>query len=154
MKKTTLQSANFKRDYVAASAIFIFVLIVISELALAVAIPSYLYRENSMALQVRRLKLLGSFDGARQRAGKIKPRGTAAEMELRLVSWNLDRLAAYLRDESAELDSDEIAALQSAVNDCITVLTTLGRGKSYSSEAVLDTRIYVNSLIPKGKKSK
>lgn len=154
MKKTVLQSADFKRDYVAASAIVIFVLIVISELALAVAIPSYLYRENAMALQVRRLRLLESFDGARYRIAKIKPRGTAAEMELRLVSWNLDRLAAYLRNESAKLTSDEIAALQNAVSDCWTVLNRIDRGGSYSTETVLDTGIYVNSLIPKGEKRK
>ena len=149
MKKTTLQSANFKRDYVAASAIVIFVLIVISELTLAVAIPTYLYRENSMALEVRRLKLLESFDAARRQCGSVKTKSTAAEMELQLVSWNLDRLAVYLRTESGKLTSDEIAALQDAVNDCITVLTTIERGGSYSTEAVLDTSVYVNSLIPK-----
>lgn len=150
MEKKNLQSANFKSDYVAASAIVIFFLIVVSELALAVAIPSYLHRENAMAVQVRRLKLLESFDGARAKAARINPRGTAAEMELRLVSWNLDRLAAYLRSESPELTSDEIAALQNAINDCWTVLNRIERGGAYSSEASLDTGIYVNSLIPKG----
>ena len=150
MKETVLQSANFKRDYVAASAILIFVLIVISELTLAVAIPSYLYRENTMALQVRKLKLLESFDHARNRVAGLKPRGSAAEMELKLVSWDLDRLAGYLRSESGKLTSDEIAALQKAVNDCHAVLNRLASGGSFSKEAAVDTRIYVNSLIPKG----
>ena len=149
MKKKILQSANFKRDYVAASAIVIFILIVISELTLAVAIPSYLYRENAMALQVRRLKLLESFDGARHACNTIKPRGTAAEMEQRLIFWDLDRLAAYLRTDSKNLTSEEIARLQDAVNDVWTVLNLLKRGGSYSKETVIDTRIYVNSLIPK-----
>jgi len=149
LKKKILQSANFKRDYVAASAIIIFILIVVSELALAVAIPSYLYRENSMALQVRRLKLLESFDGARHYCNILKPRSTAAEMEQRLIFWDLDRLAVYLRTESRNLSSEEIAHLQNAVNDIWTVLNVLGRGGSYSNETVIDTRTYVNSLIPK-----
>ncbi len=149
MKKISLQSANFKRDYVAASAVTMFLFIVLAELALAVAIPAYLYRENSMALQVRRLRLLDSFDSARNRCATLKPRNTAAELELRLVSWNLDRLAAYLRTESGKLSSDEIARLQDSVNDSWVVLNKLGKGGSYSEEAVLDTGIYVNSLIPR-----
>lgn len=147
--KRSMLSANFKRDYVAALAVVIFALIVIAELTLAVAIPTYLYRENAMALEVRRLKLLESFDSARKICGTIKTRSTAAEMELQLISWNLDRLAVYLRGESRYLDSDEIAKLQEAVNDSLAVLGRLRAGRSVSQEAVLDTSVYVNSLIPK-----
>ena len=147
--KRPMLSANFKRDYVAALAVVIFALIVIAELTLAVAIPTYLYRENAMALEVRRLKLLESFDAARRQCGSVKTKSTAAEMELQLVSWNLDRLAVYLRGESRYLDSDEIARLQEAVNDSLAVLGRLRAGRSVSQEAVLDTSVYVNSLIPK-----
>ena len=152
MNRKRLLSANFKRDYVAASAIVIFVLIVLAELTLAVAIPTYLHRENAMALEVRRLRLLESFDGARRSCNSLKPKTAAAEMELQLVSWNLDRLALYLRTESRNLNSDEIARLQTAVNDSWTVLNLIRRGKSFSKETVLDTGIYVNSLIPKAKR--
>lgn len=149
MKRKVIQSANFKRDYVAASAVIIFTLIVISELALAVAIPTYLYHENAMALQVRRLKLLESFDKARRSCNDMKPRSSAAKMELKLVSWNLDLLALYLRNESGKLSSDEIARLQDYVNDSLAVLSTLASGRSFSNETKFDTATYVNSLIPK-----
>ena len=151
MNNILLLSANFKRDYVAASAIVIFALIVAAELALAVAIPAYLHRESAMALEVRRLNLLESFDAARRSCNSLKPKSTAADMELQLVSWNLDRLAVYLRTESRYLDSDEIARLQTAVNDSFEVLHLIGQGKSFSQETALDTGIYVNSLIPKKK---
>ena len=147
--KRAMLSANFKRDYVAALAVVIFALIVAAELTLAVAIPAYLYRENAMALEVRRLKLLETFDSARRLCGNVKAKTTAAEMELQLVSWNLDRLAVYLRGESRYLDSDEIARLQEAVNDSLAVLNKLRTGGAISQEAVLDTSVYVNSLIPK-----
>ena len=147
--KLPILSANFKRDYVAALAVVIFALIVAAEMTLAVAIPAYLYRENAMALEVRRLKLLESFDGARRLCGNVKAKTTAAEMELQLVSWNLDRLAVYLRKESRFLDSDEIALLQEAVNDSLAVLGKLKNGGAFSREVVLDTSVYVDSLIPK-----
>ena len=149
MKKQVLQSANFKRDYVAASAIVIFALIVVSEIAIAVAIPTYLYRENTMALQVRKLKLLESFDHARSRCNDMKPRNNTVRMELKLVAWNLDLLAMYLREESGKLDSDEIALLQKHVDDSLAVLSKLASGSSFSQETVFDTATYVNSLIPK-----
>ena len=150
MKNLPLQSANFKRDYVATSAIVLFFVIVIAEIALAIAIPTYLYRENSMALEVRRLKLLRDFDFARVRCAKvIKPKSTAAAMELQLVSWNLDRLAPYLRNEAKNLSSDELARIQQAVDQSHRVLDVLAAGKSVSKEAELKTDIYVNSLIPK-----
>ena len=149
MKKRVLQSANFKRDYVAASAIIIFALIVVSELAIAVAIPSYLYRENAMALQVRKLQLLESFDDARRSCNKIKPRGNAAKMELKLVAWDLDLLAFYLREERGKLTSDEIAKLQNYVNHSLAVLSELAAGRSFSKETKFDTATYVKSLIPK-----
>ena len=43
-------TANFKRDYVAGSAIAIFFLIVISEITLAVSLPLYMRSENGCRL--------------------------------------------------------------------------------------------------------
>ena len=149
MKQLPLQSANFKRDYVATLAIVLFFLIVISEVTLAIAIPTYLYRENAMALEVRRLKLLESFDNARNRCKRIKPKNTAAAMELQLVSWNLDRLAVYMRGESKHLNTDEISRIQEAINNSHGVLNVIEKGQSLSQEAELKTDIYIDSLIPK-----
>ena len=162
MKTLLLQSANFKKDYVAASAVILFVLIVIGEITLAIAIPSYLHHEDTMVLEVKRLKLLESFDLARNRCLKIKPKTTAAAMELQLISWNLDRIA-YMRHDIKDLNLDEIARLQKAVNDSHAVLNVIERGEmrkapngkkikvmSVSQEEELKTDIYVNSLIPKG----
>lgn len=150
MKTLQLQSANFKRDYVATMAIVLFFLIVVSEIALAIAIPTYLYRENSMAFEVRRLRLLQDFDLARSRCDKlIKPRTVSAAMELQLISWNLNRLAPYLRSEAKRLDSDEIARIQQAVDQSHRVLDEIVQGRSVSKETELRTDIYVDSLIPK-----
>ena len=149
LKNLPLLSADFKRDYVATLAIVLFFLIVVAEITLAIAIPAYLYRENAMALEVRRLKLLESFDSARNRCNRIKPKNTAASMELQLVSWNLDRLAVYMRGESKHLTGDEISRIQEAINNSHGVLSVIESGKSLSQEAELKTDIYIDSLIPK-----
>lgn len=164
MKTLSLQSANFKKDYVAASAVIIFMLIVIGEITLAVAIPTYLYHEDTMVLEVKRLKLLESFDNARNRCLRIKPKTTAAAMELQLISWNLDRIA-YMRHDIKNLNIDDIARLQEAVNSSHAVLNVIEKGEmrtapngkkirvnSISQEDELKTDIYVDSLIRKGGK--
>ena len=158
MKNLPLQSANFKRDYVATLAIVLFALIVIAEVTLAIAIPAYLHRENSMALEARRVRMKENFDYARNRCNgknpgdknKLSPKTTAAAMELQLVSWNLDRLAPYLRSPGDKnLSSEEIARIQEVINQSHHVMNVIGSGKSFSKETEINTDIYINSLIPK-----
>ena len=78
-------SAKFKHDYVAFSAVAIFCLIVVSEIALAISIPAYLTSENAMALQVQRLKMLESFDNTRRAVEHSENSEEKAVMELRLI---------------------------------------------------------------------
>ncbi len=148
-KQKIIQSAKFKRDYVAVSAIAIFFAIVLSEVALAVSIPAYLKRENAMATEVRRLALLRSFDGARYLANRPTGGGDAREMEVRIIRWNLDQMAGYLRSEADNLDSDEIAQVQGYLKDMTRILTRLHNAdqKTYCQERTLDASGYLNQLL-------
>lgn len=139
-------SAEFKRDFVAMLAVAIFFAIIFCEIALAVGIPSFLHRENVMAVEVRRLQLLESFDEARSLANRVKP-NQAGELELRLLRWDLNLLAQILRNESSKLTSSEIAELQSTIRDISYFLLQLSQGKSFCSERKLDTSIYIDSLL-------
>lgn len=154
MAQELTYSAKFKRDYVAALAVFIFFAIVLAEITLAVSIPAYLKRENTMAQEVRRLKLLDSFDRARSLSEKVKVQGgETAELELRLAKWGLDSLAPYLREHAGKLSGEEIAELQGAVTGLTRIVTRLGnKGEPYCREQTLDTSIYLDSLIPSEKK--
>ena len=140
-------SAKFKRDYVAALAVVIFFAIVLAEIVLAVSIPAYLQREDAMALQARRLQLLESFDAARNLGNSLKPNGETTELEARLVMWNLNLLATYLRENSADLTGEEIASLQKDVRAFTGILARIQSGETLCRERKLDTSFYVNSLI-------
>ena len=144
MAQQITYSAKFKRDYVAASAVVIFIAIVLAEIALAISIPAYLKRENAMALEVRRLQLLDSFDGARGMSEKLKPKGgETAELEARLVAWGLNSLAPYLREHSGE-----IAGLQASVTEFTRIMTRLRDQGGFCREQTLDTAIYLEPLLP------
>ena len=141
-------SANFKRDYVAATAIVLFFLIVIGEVVLAISIPAYLSRESAMAFEVRRIKLLSAFDNARNTASRRIPSDPTAAAEMKLLGWELDNLAMYLRANRTRIDSDEVAALQKALDEIRALLGQLQRNRPFSQEYRLDTRVYLDAMIP------
>ena len=140
-------TANFKRDYVAGSAIAIFFLIVISEITLAVSLPLYMRSENAMAVSVRRLKLIETFDDARKKARSIKVKNETAKAEAALLRWNLDRMAEYLRLYAKYLSGDEIATLQTQLNEMRASLNQLQKDVPFSTEYNLDYTPYLERIM-------
>ena len=145
-KKQLIQSANFKRDYVAYSAIVIFFLIIIAEVSLAVYIPTYLMKENVMALQVRRLQLLNSFDALRNSVRSASA-NELGKKELQLISWNLNLLADYLREHSGQLTSMEIAQLQETINEFHRIVDRIHKEGSYTQETTLSVKPYIDEIL-------
>ncbi len=146
-------SAKFRRDYVAAGAMVIFFAIIVCEIALAIAIPSYLHREEAMARSVRRLELQQSFDALRHRIQTMKVSDTTAHLELSLISWNLNRLADYLRSEVKYISDEEVVELLNVVSESRALAIRIGR-KPISVERRIRPEKYIDSLIPKEEKSK
>lgn len=151
MNKLRLKyTANFKRDYVAVLAVVFFFLIVISEILLAVSLPFYMRRDSTMALSVRRLRLLDSFDAARRTIVRMpKPKDPKVSSEVALLKWNLDLMADYLRRYAKGLSSSEIAVLQEQLNEMTAALTELQAGKAFSREDKLDYAPYLEYIMKK-----
>ena len=142
-------SASFKRDYIAGAAVVIFVLIVISEVVLAVTLPVYMKKENAMALSVRRLQLLETFDNLRLYARHLKSDNNTVQSEIKLLVWNLDKMADYLRKYTQYLSSDEIAILQSQLNEIGASLNFLSKQKPFSREYKIDYTPYLERIMKK-----
>ena len=108
-----------------------------------------------MALEVRRLRLLESFDQARNMSGRLKVRGgETAELEARLIAWGLHSLAPYLREHSGSLSGEEIAELQNTITEFTRIMTRLRDTGPYCVEQTLDTSGYIDSRIPREAESK
>ena len=140
-------TANFKRDYVAAMAVVVFFLIVISELVLAVSLPLYMKKEDAMAVSVRRLKLLESFDGIRGYAKSVKVKNSTAQAEADLIIWNLDRMADYLRRYAQYLSGEDLAILQKQLNEMNASINRLKRGVPFSREYKIDYTPYLERIM-------
>ena len=148
-KPQIIQSANFKRDYMAYFAVILFCAIVIGEIIIAIAIPTYLSRSSAMAKEVRSIKLRESFDSVRYYANSVKCANDNAVLERSLVVWDLNKLAKFLRTNGENLSGEDIAKLQKIVNETGAILRHIGNKKSFSRSVRLDTGGYVNSLMDK-----
>jgi len=153
MAEKIIQSAHFKRNTLTGLAVVLFCAIILSEIFLAVSIPWYLRRADTMALEVLRINMRSSFDGARSRA-VYGGRDEVREAEIRLLRWALDSMADYLRENISYMDAAELKSVQDKVNAIRQITEELHRGKSYSREQKLDTSLYVNGLLVQEKKKK
>lgn len=147
-------TAKFKSDYVAVSAIVLFFLIIISELTLAVSLPLFMKQENVMAVSVRRLHLLETFDKTRKLSRKLTSKDDTVQAEAALLTWNLNRMADYLRDYAKYLSSEDLAVLQKQLNEMNASLTHLQNGKPFSQEYKLDYTPYLDRVMKQSGVSK
>ena len=149
-----IQSAHFKRNTLTALAVVLFCAIILSEIFLAVSIPWYLRREDTMALEVLRLKMRNSFDSARNATGSYRGRDEVMEAEIRLIRWALDSMADYLRENISRLDAAELKSIQGKIDAMSKTTQELYQGKNRSREQKLDTSLYLNSLLAQEKRRK
>jgi len=149
MKQKIEFSAKFKRNYTAILALIFFFLIIIGEIVLAFSIPAYINRENAMAFEVRKLKLLENFDHARRVCAKLPERDENFIMEKKLVSEALDQLAIYFNREKDHLTPDDVDKLTVTVNQLHKIVLQLNsrKGKSFSNSAKLNTAVWVNKTL-------
>ena len=152
--KKVIQSAHFKRNTLTALAVVLFCAIILSEILLAVSIPWYLRREDTMALEVLRLKMRSTFDAARNRTGSYRGRDEVKEAEFRLLRWALDSMADYLRENISRLDAAELKSIQSKIDTLHKTAQELAQGKNRSREQKLDTSLYLDSLLAQEKTQK
>ena len=151
-KTKQIRSANFKRNTLTVAAVFLFGLIVISEIALAISIPWYLTGENAMAREVLQINLRDSFDNARRISNETKIKDEIKQTEMRLVRWSLDSMADYLREHTENLNTEELKHIQEIVTSLTQTANRIRSRRSYSEERRLDTGLYVNSLLRKEKR--
>ncbi|MCP3965569.1 MAG: hypothetical protein GY750_12805 [Lentisphaerae bacterium] len=144
--KRSLFSANFKKDYVAYSAIVIFFVIVVMELFMAIYIPVHLTSEDVWAEQVSRQEMLDRFDYLRNRLFRFKSKDDRAEEEGKIVLKTLNAFADYLRANQANMSQDQISNCIDCLNKIIAIETHLNKKGAYSSTIRLNTDGYIEKL--------
>ena len=104
-----MQSANFKKDYITALAVGLFILTFAGEIFIAFSIPIAINHTALYAELGIRQKLISMFDYVRGYAswGNKYPNHVVA-MEKRLIRTDLDFLSSHLREYSRTMPMEDV----------------------------------------------
>lgn len=121
-----IQSANFKRDYITALAVSIFILMMASELFVAIGIPVAISHSTLYAEHGTRQKMVNSFDTLRNQCYfKNKVPNSIVTMEKLLIRWDLDLISSHLREYNRTMPLKDVENVISDIQQYNTVLKKL-----------------------------
>lgn len=155
----SLQSAPFKKDYVAFCSVVLLTLVVILEAAMIIWLPVQFRSEYMWEKQVALQEMIQELDDLRTKFEEFKPASRRQESEARLVSDCLDDLARYTREYRERLSRDQIAAIYNVLLDFDQSYRFFSKGGQYSTELELNPKpalrqIFRRSQLPADKNSK
>lgn len=142
----SLFTAKFKRDYVAYSAVVIFVVIVLSEVFLAVSIPTYFVSSDLWDLQIARQDLLRDFDSLRGNCLSFSGKNPETTEENNILLWNLNLMSNYLRVNEDCLRREDIRALKDDLMQIRQLHNQLRYGKPFNRPLSLKTGAALEAL--------
>ncbi|MEG2076094.1 MAG: hypothetical protein RRY34_06290, partial [Victivallaceae bacterium] len=127
-------SANFKRDYVAHSAVVLFILIIIIEVVMAVAIPMHLEKDNVWASQIKKQQTIELFDAMRNKCNSSDKISKMSQGELRLVLDVLNIMAIYMRTYRVELTNSQVDDIRQTLDQINPIIDNIRANRPYSEE--------------------
>jgi hypothetical protein len=144
--KEPVLSANFKKDYIAYSAIVIFFLIISFELFMAIFIPAHLQMEGVWSEEVARQEMINSFDHTRNRFLRFKSKDEYAEGEAKVIADSLTPLADYLRQYQYQIGLKEIKEIEKTMSGIRKFHNHLNKHGAYSTNINLKTENFIKTL--------
>lgn len=144
--KKPVHSANFKKDYIAYSAIVIFFLIISFELFMAIFIPAHLQMEGVWGEEVARQEMLNNFDYTRNRFLGFKSKKEYAQDEAVIIADSLTPLAEYLRKYQYQISLKEIKEIEKTMTGIPKFRAHLERHGAYSTDIKLKAENFIETL--------
>lgn len=140
-KEKLMQSANFKRDYVTALAVGLFILMFLCEICVAVSIPLAINHTSIYAEHGTRQRMVASFDTLRMiciMPGAINL--SQINTEKNFIRTDLDMLSSHLREYNRTMpmsDVDEVIAKIQTYNTIVGKLNA-PKAKPFCRTATLN----------------
>ncbi len=141
-----VHSANFKKDYIAYSAIVIFFLIISFELFMAVFIPAHLQMEGVWGEEVARQEMINNFDHTRNNFLRFNSKDEYAEGEAKVIADSLTPLTEYLRKYQYQIGLKEIKEIEKTMTGLPMFLNHLKKKGAYSTDIKLKAENFIETL--------
>ena len=135
-----LPEVHFARraDFLALAAKVLVVLILATEIGLLSWLPRQIQRAQLWELQIARQRTLMMVDALRKR---IVPRADAPPLEkvtLNCISDQVARLTLYLRENSTQLNRDQLRVIEADVHAYDALITRIGENRMFQPVPPLD----------------
>jgi hypothetical protein len=144
--KKPIPSANFKKDYIAYSAVIIFFLIISFELFMAIFIPAHLQMEGVWGEEVARQEMINKFDHTRGCFLTLNSKRDYAEDEAKIVGNSLTPLADYLRKYQYKIGLKETKEIEKTINGLLRFRNHLKDKGAYSTNIKLKSGNFIKTL--------
>ena len=144
--KKPVHSANFKKDYIAYSAVVIFFLIISFELFMAIFIPAHLQMEGVWSEEVARQEMINNFDHTRNGFLRLKSKKEYAQDEAIIIADSLTPLADYLRKYQYQISFKEIKEIEKTMNGISKFRNHLEKKGAYSTDIKLKVENFIETL--------
>ena len=141
-----VRSANFKKDYIAYSAIAIFFLIVSFEIFMAIFIPAHLQIEGVWSEEVGRQDMVNQFDDIRNSFFRFKSKDEYAQNEALIINNSLTPLADYLREYQYKIGVREVKDIEKVMSGMLSFRSYLEKDGAYSKDMKIDTKNFIKTL--------
>jgi len=152
--KEPVFSANFKKDYIAYSAIVIFFMIISLEIFMAVFIPAHLEIEGVWSQEVARQEMVDNFDRVRNGYLNFRSKFDYAEDEAKVIGDSLTPLADYLRKYQYKIGLKEVKEIEKAMSGVRKLSNHLVYIGAYSRDTKLKTKKFIKTLQKEMAKTK
>ena len=150
----SLLSANFKKDYVAYSAIVIFFLIISFEIFMAIFIPAHLEMQDIWSEEVARQDMINNFDYTRNTFLSFKSKREDAEEEAEVIVNSLTSLADYLREYQYQITMKEINDIAKSIEGLPALRNYLLKRGAHSIDLKLKPEKFIAVLKKEMAKTK
>ena len=147
-------SANFKKDYIAYSAVVIFFLIISFELFMAVFIPAHLQIEGVWGEEVARQEMIELFDYTRNSFLGFRSKREYAQDEAMIIGNSLTPLAEYLRKNQYKIGLKEVKEIEKTISGTLAFREHLQKHGAFSTDTKLKTENFIKTLEKEMAKTK
>lgn len=146
--KKDLQTVKRRFDWVTASGMVLFGVIVILEIIVAVSVPLLVRQEGLFAEDILKAQLKADFDMMREHIFYVSNQASDDDIksEISLLSANANNLADYLREQADMLETPELLELIDRVKRMDAIVEQGFQGKSMTGKIQLDTSKFITGL--------
>ena len=146
-------SANFKKDYITAIVVILFIFTFVSEVFLAFYMPLKLRDSSLWDKEASLQQLIAKIDGVRGQYRRLKSKNIIIQSQASLGADFMAEITEYIRSYRNILSLDNIHKINLMVSRFEADIANFSKDKSYGEDLNVNTKAYTKRKVSELKKT-